>query len=284
MSDKPTLADLAAIYGESRALEMLDAPTLPAIRNALSAAPAVIVDRPVAHQCEIFAATSGLALPLYRRAYLDVPLVKIFALSHKSFAEKAKTWRSLLDGIHGIGWEHDALDYFESEIGASPFPVPEAARPLRMQAFGGVLICTNGMHRLVAAVCWLAAKDGENARLRKVEVLYSPVNQAALRVIAEALDAGARVDAARPQGTLIVYLRTHSRGLTKYWAAEGRHVRPISALGGWLSCLRRQIKEPDAKEAGLDWQPVSRELVEALADTRWLREQHRAPSYAEKPA
>lgn len=284
VSDRPTLAELAVIYGEQRAREMLDAPGLPAVRAALSAAPAVIVDRSVAHQREIFAATAGLALPHYRTAYLDVPLTKIFALGHKNFADEAKTWRSLLNGIHGVGWSLDALAYFESEIGASPFPVPSAAYPLRMQAFGGALVCTNGIHRLVAAVCWLAAKHGEAAALRKVEVRYQPVNRAALKTMHTALDAGARVDAARGDGQPTVYLRAHLHDRTQYWAAEGRLTVPIRAPGGWLGSLRRRIRGPVANEATLVWQPVSLDLVEAMADTGWLRDQHHAPRYTEKPA
>ncbi|WP_407973281.1 hypothetical protein ACJ51O_36090 (plasmid) [Burkholderia pyrrocinia] len=158
MNDKPTFAQLAFVYGEDGARAQLAAPALPAIRATLPAAPAAIVDRPVAEKREIFAATEGLALPAFRTAYLDVPLVKLVALGHKNFTKDAKTWRSLLDGIHGVGWERDTLAYFESEIGASSFPAPNAAYPLRFQAFGGALICVNGMHRLVAASVLVGGK------------------------------------------------------------------------------------------------------------------------------
>ncbi len=283
MNDKPTLAQLALIYGEAGARIQLAAPALPAIRAALPAAPAAIVDRPVAEKREIFAATEGLALRAFRTAYLDVPLVKLVALGHKNFAKDAKTWRSLLDGIHGVGWERDTLAYFESEIGTSSFPAPNAAYPLRFQAFGGALICVNGMHRLVAAVCWLAAKDGLDAKLRKVEVRYQPVNPAALAVITAALSAGARVDAARLEGSHTVLLRAHSSDGTRYWEAHGRRVTPTAGPGGWLGNVRRRFREPRLDEAGLKWQPVSAELAAALADTSWLRAQHRAPPYKERP-
>lgn len=284
MTDRPTLAALASAYGETEAHARLGAPALPAIRAALSAAPAAIIDRPVAVHRDIYAATVGLALPASRTAYLDVPLTSIVGLIHKHFAPNATTWRSLLKGIHGVGWGWDMLDYLDSEYGDRPPPLDDAAGSLQLQAFGGALICTNGMHRLVAAVCWLAARYGDAAMLRKVPVRYQPANRAAVALMNAVLGAGARLDAARINSRRTVILRAQLSGRTRYWVAHGRHVTSIGAPGGWLGSLRRRFRGLQPDEGGLDWRPVSRELAAALADTGWLRAQHHAPRYTDRPA
>ena len=57
---KPTLQQLAFLYGDDTARGMLDAPALPAIRAALERAPGSVLDRPVGFAGELSAVTSGL--------------------------------------------------------------------------------------------------------------------------------------------------------------------------------------------------------------------------------
>jgi len=163
---------------------------LSAIRAALDpgtvqGAPTPIVDRPVVLDGELCAATEGLCTGEHRTLYADVPLSAIVGLFHNRFAPEATTWRELLAGLHGEGWGQETLAYFGSEIGDAHFPAPSAAYPLILRAYGGAVVCVKGMHRLVAGVCWLAARHGASAQFRKVELQYCGIKTAAVAAMVD---------------------------------------------------------------------------------------------------
>ncbi|QCP55035.1 hypothetical protein FAZ95_37040 [Trinickia violacea] len=263
---------------------MLNAPALPAIRAALARAPTSIVDRPVALDRELLAGTFGLRQAVRPTFYADVPVTAIVGLFHKAFAPDALTWRTLLDGVHGAGWGMDTLAYFESEIGDTHFPAPSAAYPLILRAYGGAVVCVNGMHRLVAGVCWLAAQQGPCAVLKKVELQNYAIKRSAVAVMADAMRRGERVDAAYNKDCQTVLIRVHTERDTRYWRVDGDTVEPVMVPGGWLDALRRRAGRPARVDVGLAWQPVSPTLIGALADDDWLRAQLDQPRYTEQPA
>jgi hypothetical protein len=235
------------------------------------------------------AVTEGLRTGEHRTLYADVPLSAIVGLFHKSFAPEAMTWRALLEGLHGQGWGPDTLAYFESEIGDAHFPAPSAAYPLILRAYGGAVVGVNGMHRLTAAVCWMAARDGAGAALKKVELQYCGIKPAAVSAMHDAARRGQRIDAAHTVHYETVLLRAYSpdaprfsRG-ARYWRVKGDSVSPTPAPGGWLDTWRRRAGYRPRAEAGLQWQSISATVLAALADDRWLRSQLERPRYDDVP-
>ncbi|NRO99187.1 hypothetical protein GWC77_25145 [Paraburkholderia sp. NMBU_R16] len=265
-------------------------PALAAIRAALSCQATPIVDRPVALDSEIGAATYGLRSSESHTLYADVPLTAIVGLFHKSFAPEASTWRALFDGLPGRGWGLETLASFEAQIGDAPFPAPSAADPLILRAYGGAVVGVNGIHRLVAAVCWLAARHGPRAALKKVALQCYRVNAGALGVMLDAAHRGDKIDAAYNADCETVLIRTHAPHAPRRaacWRVTGDGVSlaeaPGAATGGWLDAWRRWAGYRPRAEAGLHWQPVSDTVLAALADDRWLAEQLQTPRYVDVP-
>lgn len=60
------------------------------------------------------------------------------------------------------------MPFFESELGESWHPSPDAMWQLRLETSGGRVMVENDMHRATAAIARLAATQGENLVLRKV--------------------------------------------------------------------------------------------------------------------
>ncbi|OXJ22509.1 hypothetical protein CFB82_40465 [Burkholderia sp. HI2714] len=262
---------------------------LTAIRAGLVDAPASLIDRPVALDRDLIASTFGLSryaafrkearAPAYRTLYLDVPVRSIVGLFHRSFAPDARTWRELLADLHGNGWGLETLRYFESELGDEHFPAPGAAYGLRLQAWGGALVCTNGMHRVVAGACWLAGRQGDDATFRKVRVTHYVLREAAVTVMAEARRRGEWVEAVHNRDSVTVAIRMSTARRCRYWRLDGEAVVAIPAPGGWLDRLRRRAGLPARADRHLHWQPVPPAVIDALVNDGWLRTQLDSPRY-----
>ncbi len=56
--------------------------------------------------------------------------------------------------------------------------------------YGGVLCCSNGVHRFVAAKCWLINKYGDNALIKKVSVTTKTFNEAYLDIFRSCVETG----------------------------------------------------------------------------------------------
>lgn len=136
------------------------------------------------------------------------------------------------------------------------------------------------MHRLVAAVCWLAARHVEGAALRKVELQCYGITTAAVAVMVDAARRGERVEAAYNADCETVLLRTYAPRGARYWRVEGDTVSSVRAPGGWLDAWRRRAGYTARAKAGLHWEPV---CDTALADDRWLRLQLETPRYRDPP-
>ena len=262
---------------------------LTAIRAGLAHAPASLIDRPVALDRDLIASTFGLSrYAAFRKEgsasasctlYLDVPVRSIVGLFHRSFAPDAHTWRELLGGLHGKGWGPETLRYFESELGDKHFPAPGAAYGLRLQAWGGALVCANGMHRLVAGACWLAARQGNDATFRKVRVAHYALLDSAVAVMTEARRRGEWVEAAYNRDCVTVAIRARTARRCRYWRVDGEAVVAIPAPGGWLDRIRQRAGLPARADRQLRWQPVPPAVIDALANDGWLRTQLDSPRY-----
>ncbi|OZG71676.1 hypothetical protein BTA51_18690 [Hahella sp. CCB-MM4] len=106
--------------------------------------------------------------------YMDIPIESIVALN-RTVAFDGATWRENLMEIEGKSkngepWTDDIFRYFECEIRDQEFGQPGSTRNLRVVIRGGAVEIENGVHRAIAAVCWLAAK--EKPFLKSVRVSY----------------------------------------------------------------------------------------------------------------
>jgi hypothetical protein len=195
---------------------MPEASTMQRIKTAVALSRNPVLDLDVSLARDVSSAIDPLCVDEPRRVFLDVPLDAIVALGHKK----------------------SAIDWMESEIGTSWLPAPSATDGLCLYATGGALRCHNRMHRLVAAVCWLAASRGaehpvrkETVVLRKVDVKMRQVHPEAVRLVG-AIDAGYQVDvSSEPQGT---YIRSVKRGDARYFLFDGslKEIRPKICLRG----------------------------------------------------
>ncbi|WP_420213444.1 hypothetical protein ACN8ZM_40235 (plasmid) [Burkholderia aenigmatica] len=266
------------------------ASALTTIRAALVDASTSLIDRPVELDRDLIASTFGLSwyaatrnegrAQATRTLYLDVPVRSIVGLFHRSFAPDARTWRELLAGLHGKGWGPETLRYFESELGDDFFPAPCSAYGLRLRSWGGALVCSNGMHRLVAGACWLAARQGDNATFRKVRVEYHPLREQAVAVMTEAHRRGELVEALHNKDSVTMAIRTRSAKRYRYWRLDGEAAVAVPAPGGWPNRLRRCVGLPTRVDR-LHWESVPPAVIDALADDGWLRTQLDNPRYPE---
>lgn len=223
----------------------------------------------------------------FRRLYLGVPVDAIVALDHRNFARGATTWRNLLAGIHGIGWGHGALAWMESDVGTT-------AGDLRLCAVGGAIRCGNGMHRLVATACWLAAgvnggKGRASLEICKVNVQAQGLHAPSASLIRDAVDMGATVHVcARANGGDCdgSYIRIVSGRSVRFFEYERasltlEEIAPRRRLREWV----RSRLRPAAEDAfGLRWQRVTPRVACALASDKWLREQLESPRYPDLPS
>lgn len=188
--------------------------------------------------------------------------------------------------MHGIGWEQEAIDYFESKIGVSWFP--GAHEKLTFCSTGGVVYCTNGMHRLVAAVAWLAATKGAAATLRKALVTVHSVHAASRRFILDHLKRGLRVDvgriAAADGTTKITAFRIPHKHSADFYLVDGDDVRPTGQKFS-LADRFKLFRNPTSENAfAQDWHTVTPRIAEALRNDGWLEQQLSMPVYADTPA
>ncbi|AJW93720.1 hypothetical protein QHI69_38075 (plasmid) [Burkholderia gladioli pv. gladioli] len=240
-----------------------------------------IIYRPVAEAQEFRHVNWLLNRRDYQVGYFDVPLTSIVSLEHKQMAPNASTWRELFGGLVCSDWDGRALAYFESEIGAKPFPATGANGALELYARGGAVQCTNGHHRLIAAVVWLASRFGDTAELRKVRVGYTTVPRQVLQLISTGVQQGKRVDIAEiDDGALI---RVSTARTAEFWRKTGEDLEPHRVQRGLAEWYRRRKNPADDEEFGLRWFNVPSSLIAAVADDAWLCEQLARPRYTDKP-
>ncbi|NBI46230.1 hypothetical protein [Burkholderia sp. ISTR5] len=240
-----------------------------------------VIDRPVADDRKFRDVLCLLQSSDYQLGYFDVPLTSIVALQHKNMASNASTWRELFGGLLCDDWDERALTYFESEISAAPFPARRARGALKLSACGGAVQCSNGNHRLIAAVLWLASRFGDVAELRKVQVGFTTIPRQVLQLISTAVQQGKRVDIAEVDDGALIRLSTARTA--DFWRKTGEDLEPHRVQRGLAEWYRRRKNPADDEEFGLRWFNVPSSLIAAVADDAWLREQLARPRYTDKP-
>lgn len=251
-----------------------------AIRAAALRAPAGIIDRPV-YVDRALLLDDLLASSSWVKTNTDVPLRKIVALGREDAFVAGGSWRQAVPLLRGHRWPAEVFDYFESPILDRDFPAPGAYSNLRLSAVGGVCRCSNGNHRLVAAMAWLLDKYGEEAKLRQVSVWSQRLPHAVATLLRDLSTAGADVLIRRPTGaestTRVfngqppqLYLAS-SHIPDRVYAIHGDQVRAVPAPPArpWWSRwhpLRKALGTPDQfwKRRWPHW------LVEECLDARWI--------------
>ncbi len=101
--------------------------------------------------------------------FMDVPLSAVSCLGHGNFFyAHTKTWREAALCLHGSTWDDEIFRYFEGPMQENKFPVSDSMYELKLKAIGGLVVCTNGNHRLVAAKSWLLHKGTTDLKQVKV--------------------------------------------------------------------------------------------------------------------
>ncbi|WP_248071665.1 hypothetical protein [Ralstonia pseudosolanacearum] len=275
------------IYGQERAAQMRKALGLARIRAEVSQSTCPVLDQPVWKRTELGSVLDLLTTGPSQRVYLDVPIAAVVSLTHRNFSASL-TWRGMLQDLHGFDWDERVIDYFESEIGHQSFPPIEAAYELRLEAYGGAVTCTNGVHRLVAAVNWLGATQGEQAALRKVSVRYRPADAAMVGSLRALQQEGARlcIGCARDDtGDRRMWFvqATTVRRVTYFRLTPGR-CTPINVGSRWVAKARAWAGlDADAVHFVPEWFFIPPAILDAMAHDTWIDTQIGAPRYEDHP-
>lgn len=289
MTDETLHRAQDSVYGTELAAETRKAPGLARIRAAVAQSACAVLDQPVWKRTEL-----GPLLDLLtvegptQRVYLDVPIAAVVALTHRNFSS-AVAWRGMLHDLHGFGWDERVIDYCESEIGHQSFPAPEAAYELKLTAYGGAVKCTNGVHRLVAAVNWLGATQGEHAVLRKVSVRYRPVDAAIVSVLRALQQQGARLcigEASDNAGDHRMWFiqATTARAVSYFHLTPGC-CTPITVGPRWVSKARAWAGlEADAVHFVSKWFFIPPAILDAIAQDAWIATQIGMPRHGAHPS
>lgn len=230
--------------------------------------------------------TGALRQPGRRRTlFLDVPVRAIVSLGHKIFAPSAHTWRALLAGLHGKTWTDEVIGYFESEIGSQEFPPPDSNLPLELVAYGGIVEADNGMHRLVAAICWLAATQGADAVLRKVRVHLDDVWPTLRRTVVDEVASGHEVEIGLDYLSSRRWLRIDRGEVVEIFLLEGNDMRsppdnrfPPERM---LDRVRGNRFGDRGAWENVTWRRITPHMADALKNDDWLKRQLVRPLYTD---
>jgi len=118
--------------------------------------------------------------------YVDIPIASI-DLVHRLVGESGSTWREHLEllrgGETGKAWSNSIFEYFDSEIKDKAFNQVGSRGALSFLINGGSVESVNGVHRLIAAVCWRAANNKND--LKQVKIEYKSELKPAFKSILE---------------------------------------------------------------------------------------------------
>lgn len=166
--------------------------TIELIKDAAKNAVCPTLDEEIYHDIEtgVFTLSGGANST---DVYVDVPVHKLVSLNRRDFWSPGDTWRSATYKLHGEGWKAQVLKYFESQIKDQWFPAPNSTEPLTLRSFGGLVECSVGNHRIIAARSWLTAKYGCAAYFNSVRVRAFSIPPCVVRFLEEAVQEGSDV-------------------------------------------------------------------------------------------
>jgi hypothetical protein len=184
------------------------------LRAAVSSSSCSLLDRPLIDVGVVYAAATVFRLANdHIEVYDDVPLTRLFVLNRKGDTWKdGDSWRDVaIRRLHGRDWTSDVFDYFEGEIENKMFPSMDSRGVLNLVRYGGVVVCTNGNHRLAAAYCWLASTQGDAAKLLKVKTTIVALDRHKIRAV---------MNVARTSGAVISVCEYPSYWMTQAFPAQ----------------------------------------------------------------
>lgn len=265
------------------------------IADAMAQAASPVLRYPVALNSDY---GSVLELLFKRRRptdiFSDIPLSAIIAVDHKNDAPSATNWEQLFGGLHATDWTPAQLAYMESEIGLQLFGPDTAHRTLDFSAYGGAVLCTNGQHRLVGAVCWLASRvePGDSGSpgnavdaapgLRKGAVQRYTLAREVHAILAQAQRSGASVAVAQvpshgapTTGDFRLAVRERNASMLRTWTVTDGKVEedapPASpGLARFLPTPAGHIERVKPAETWLD---VPQTLLDAILNDGWINGQ-----------
>ncbi|RQR27298.1 hypothetical protein [Burkholderia sp. Bp9142] len=260
-------------------------PALLKILRAAVAANPLMLDRPLFCSADYSVFLEFLADRPMASHYLDVPLRAFVGTQHLNFDPDARTWRHGLTALTGEDkdggkWDDRALAYFESEIGDQRFPCDAASgTALQLAAWNGAVFSDNGAHRLIAAVCWLAARKGSEAELRKVRVSHRTLNHEAVELLAKAAAAGWEIAEGRHGSGWLIRVTEPRRASYFFVQRVGAGPKHVKRSELDAICGGRSLPGDTSSDDWLGLKPFPAELALALADGAWLQKQLAAPRY-----
>jgi hypothetical protein len=252
------------------------------IREAAISAPPGVLDRMVYLDNDILL-YELVGAPLSEpERYADVPLKKIVALTRDDLIKKKVSWRQATSRLRGHGWDKRVLDYFEGGWGESPFPAPNSLYEFRLVAVGGICICTNGTHRLVAGKSWLVAKYGNGAVIKKAKIRTRYSLHPGLRPILERCaesKEGLRLTPfdhderryLRINGKAPQFIVSSDKSDEQFYAWDGDNLVHLDQEKFITKALRRLCRKP--RFSTRTWHYIPHWLIIELLDDDWLSEQ-----------
>ena len=170
---------------------------------------------------------------------IDIPVRSMVSLRRNGLCQPGDTWRSILmDRITGDGWRPEVIDYFEQPIRDRLFPADKSRCPLDLDMTGGIGTCANGNHRIVGAICWLAATRGDDAVMQSVRTTVRDIDRTLIGRLVEFHRTGARigwqnqVGLTVPDGIRVSDVDGTERLII---CGKGRPIREIAYRKKWLS-------------------------------------------------
>ena len=218
--------------------------------------------------------------------YMDVPCTAVTGVLNpqRGAPPEPFSWRQAALCLHGDGWGRGAIRYLEEPLRCLPMPeAPGAKRALKLTSYAGAVICSNGTHRLAAAIAWqlrpgaggvlhMAATNERAERDGRVGAILAYAGDGGLEFVQ--LHAPAHLDQvanlAGAQCDLAIRQLGGSPESLLAFPTDGGpaiEVRPRSRL-------RRMLANSEANEARatrwFDWRPVPVELLSAWRGRQWL--------------
>lgn len=251
------------------------------IQEAAISAPPGILDRRVYLDTELMLCMLGNLIRA-PEAYVDVPLKKIVALTRDDLIKGDASWREAAARLCGRGWGEKVFDYFEDEWREHSFPVPNSQYEFRLTVIGGVCVCSNGNHRLVAGKNWLINKYGNGAVIKKAKIptrysLHSGL-LSFLEMCAESkhglrltlFDHDERIYL-RINGKAPQFIVSLNNSDEQFYAWDGDNLVRLDHEKFITKALHRLCRKP--RFSTRTWHYIPHWLIVDLLDDDWLREQ-----------
>ena len=212
-------------------------------------------------------------------SFIDVPLATVGCLGHAHFSKSKSgsfSWKDAVYCLRGDSWGEEVIHYFESPLEDKKFPAENTNYELKLMSIGGLIVCTNGNHRLIAAKTWLVHKFGDRATLKRAKVNRYAMNESMKNLAMEAVEKKSSIAICRSTSSLD-HLKIDGEkpeffvrlGASDFYAVTGEVLCPINSVIGSVSLLAR-IFGGGKNLASLKWVEVPPLLLTKMLKTDWI--------------